>query len=101
MGVGDNATIQLLYIRELHCTCCAGGTVRPRGGPTEYDPQTVQPVADRYINYTIQAHYMVHQVLKQKFLPTASKYVPIFSETSFSITPNYWGIFYFQNTCKM
>jgi hypothetical protein len=64
--------------------------------PPEYDPQTVQPAAGLYINYTIQAHYMVQQVLNQKFLPTVSKYVPIFSETSLGITINYRYIFYFQ-----
>lgn len=68
--------------------------------PPEYDPQTVQPIAGWYIFYTIQAHYMVHHVLKQKFLLTVSKYVPIFSKTALSITLNYRGTFYFQNTCK-
>ena len=35
--------------------------------PPEYDPQNVQPIAGWYIFYTIQAHYMAQQVLKQKF----------------------------------
>jgi len=50
--------------RKEICTHCTGGWVGIRGvwmgvenvAPTRLDPWTVQPVATRYIDYTILAH---------------------------------------------
>ena len=60
-----STTPRPLYPRERRGTHCIGAWVGPRAGlygcgksrpPPGFDPQTVQPVASRYIDWAIRAH---------------------------------------------
>ena len=61
-------TPQPLYPPERPCTHFTGGWVDPRAGlegcgkscpPPGFDPRTVQPVASRYTDWAIAAHYLL------------------------------------------
>ena len=72
MGWVVNATPRPLYPREIPGTPCIGGWVGPRAGldgcgksrpPPGSDPRTVQPVASRYTDWAIPAHFYSHRYI--------------------------------------
>ena len=69
-GVGQHYAPAVLPSWERPCTHCTGGWVGPRGRygrvrkisptPPGFDPRTVQPVASRYTDWAIPAHFPLY-----------------------------------------